>query len=86
MLMIVVVVVVVLLLMMMMMLMVMVVLMVMMVVMMIVICLPCRNVFHFLLFSRFQLRSVWEKQSKVYDDDDKDDKDIDEGNHRVKVR
>ena len=59
-------------------------LMVMMVVMMIMICFPCRNVFHFLLFSRFQLRSVWDKQSKVYDDDK--DKDIDEDNHHVKVR
>ena len=65
--------------------MVMVMLMVMTVVMMIVICLPCRNVFHFLLFSRFQLRSVWDKQSKVYYDDDKDE-DIDEDNHHVKVR
>ena len=65
--------------------MVMVMLMVMMVVMMIVICLPCRNVFHFLLFARFQLRSVWDKQSKVYYDDDKDE-DIDEDNHHVKVR
>ena len=53
--------------------------------MMIVICFPCRNVFHFLLFSRFQLRSVWDKQSKVYYDDDKDE-DIDEDNHHVKVR
>ena len=34
----------------------------------VVLCFPRRNVFHFLLLSRFQLRCFQDKQSKLYDD------------------
>ena len=41
-----------------------------MMMMIMVLCFPRRNVFHFLLLSRFQLRCFQDKQSKLYDDDD----------------
>ena len=54
----------------------------MMMMMVMVLCFPRRNVFHFLLLSRFQLRCFQDKQSKLYDDDDNHYSDDDDDNYQ----